>query len=681
MDDRGGRHKGLLGFLRLAREIRLKQFDLAIIFHTKRRYNLACYTAGIPCRLGYKNNKFGFLLTHPVKDDRALGEKHEAEYCMDVLKAIGIENDDLDIFVPLQKEAEEWMLNWMQENNLKPNEFIAIHPGASDPAKCWPTANFALLMDRLAERYPLKIVLIGSPQTMPVSDEILRQTRKASQFLNLTGKTSLAQMVSLLRRTRLLISNDSGPVHVAAGVGTSVISLFLRNQPGINAERWKPLGPEVIYWSPVLLRWMMYWNWLNKYFKKTASMKFFNLLIVFFFFSAGLAFAKSGFDSHAISNQALEDLNTFRVESMISDMETAISTNPRNIGKYVPLIYLFYNNRIWDKAEKVLKLAIENCPNERNIDLNGWLADDLLNQKKWDEAKGYLDKAVKEFPDEAMLYYDLAVYYFYKGDYVSAGSLMKTIALKDKDTKDTYYALYDHLLVKEKEDHPGLIQMAQAALDAEPENFKTHRLYAVVLRNAHLNDFDKQLSEILDHLNTALKLNPKYILTYITFADTYLLLGNNQNNPKHYKTAIEWLDKAKKLHDRVYENLDYDYANIYLQMSQYEKAINYAQKYHKMNPGDPTGKEILGDAYNNFAYDCYEKGIKLRQGIGLIDKALKLDPDNGIYLSTKAELLYKLKEYEQAYTLIIKARNKLPKEEEINKDMAMIEKALKLDKR
>jgi heptosyltransferase-2 len=244
VDDRDGRHKGLFGALLLAREIRLKHFDLAIIFHTKRRYNLACYTAGIPCRLGYKNNKFGFLLTHPLKDLRPSGEKHEAEYCMDVLKAIGIENADLDIFVPLQKEAEGWMLNWMIENNLKPNEFITIHPGASDPAKCWPTANFALLMDRLAERYAMKIVLIGSAQTIPSAQEILRQTHKASQFLNLTGKTSLAQTVSLLRRSCLLISNDSGPVHLAAGLGVSVISLFMRDQPGINAKRWKPLGPK-----------------------------------------------------------------------------------------------------------------------------------------------------------------------------------------------------------------------------------------------------------------------------------------------------------------------------------------------------------------------------------------------------------------------------------------------------
>ena len=67
VDDRKAPHRGLLGFWRLVRELRAKKFDLAVIFHTKRRYNFACFAAGIPFRLGYKNNKFGFLLTDPVK--------------------------------------------------------------------------------------------------------------------------------------------------------------------------------------------------------------------------------------------------------------------------------------------------------------------------------------------------------------------------------------------------------------------------------------------------------------------------------------------------------------------------------------------------------------------------------------------------------------------------------------
>ena len=244
LDERQGRHKGLFGFFRLVREIHLKRFDLVIIFHTKKRYNLACYAARIPWRLGYKNEKFGFLLSLPLKDTRPSGEKHEAEYCMDALKAIGIENTDLDLFVPTQKEAEAWAVNWMQENNLSSNGFIAVHPGSSDPAKCWPAADFALLIDRLIELYGLKIILIGSAQTAALAALIQQKTRRSSEVLNLTGKTSVAQMASLLRRARLLISNDSGPVHVAAGVGIGVISLFMRDQPGINKERWKPLGPK-----------------------------------------------------------------------------------------------------------------------------------------------------------------------------------------------------------------------------------------------------------------------------------------------------------------------------------------------------------------------------------------------------------------------------------------------------
>jgi len=244
IDERDGRHKGLFGFLRLVKEIRLKQFDAVIIFHTKRRYNLACCAAGIPYRLGYKNNKLGFLLTHPLKDQRFKGEKHEAQYCLDVLKAIDVVSTDLDMFVPVQKEAEAWAARWMEQEHLKANEFMVVHAGASDPAKCWMPANFATLMDRLVEHYGFKIVLMGASQTVALSDEILRQTSKRSQFIDMTGQTSLAQTASLLRRARLLISNDSGPVHVGAGVGIPVVSLFLRDQPGINAERWKPLGPK-----------------------------------------------------------------------------------------------------------------------------------------------------------------------------------------------------------------------------------------------------------------------------------------------------------------------------------------------------------------------------------------------------------------------------------------------------
>ncbi|MBF0490791.1 MAG: glycosyltransferase family 9 protein, partial [Candidatus Omnitrophica bacterium] len=222
VDDRLGSHKGVLGILHLARDIRRRNFDAVFIFHTKRRYNLACFLAGIPTRIGYKNNKFGMLLTHPVKDVRPLGEKHEAQYCLDILQKVGIQSSDLDFYIPINKEADVWATQWLSSNGVNEGEIIAIHAGSSDPAKCWSTENFAQLINSLEHRYHFKMVLIGSPDTRERSGQILHLSR--SKPLDLTGQTSLAQTTSLLRRCRVLISNDSGPVHIGSAVGIYVVS-------------------------------------------------------------------------------------------------------------------------------------------------------------------------------------------------------------------------------------------------------------------------------------------------------------------------------------------------------------------------------------------------------------------------------------------------------------------------
>lgn len=253
LDDRSGRHQGLLGFLKLARDIRQRRFDAVFIFHTKRRYNLACFLAGVPVRIAYKNDKFGFLLTHPVRDMRSQGEQHEAQYCLDLLKKVGIEAPHLDFLLPVDKEAENWAGQWLSSQGINSGDIIAIHAGSSDEEKCWSKESFAKLIDALGRKYSLKIVLIGSKQTLDRSMEIIRLTNQKP--LDLTGQTSLAQTVSLLRRCRLLISNDSGPVHIGTAVDIDVISLFMRNEPGINPERWKPLSEKgVCLYSPTGLQ-------------------------------------------------------------------------------------------------------------------------------------------------------------------------------------------------------------------------------------------------------------------------------------------------------------------------------------------------------------------------------------------------------------------------------------------
>jgi len=240
VDDRNGEHKGV-GFFKLIGLLRRKRFDIVINYHTKKRTSLACFLAGIPIRIGYKNEKFGFLLNRPIVDTRQKGEKHEAQYCLDVLKELGIESIDLNVVLPVNEESVLWAERFTKDFGIeKSDQLIAIHSGASDPSKQWSENHFAELIDTLIDRYSAKIVMIGSLQVSDGAKKIM--SLASAKIIDMIDKTTVGQLAALMARCDLLVSNDSGPVHVAAGVGTPVVSIFTRNQPGINPERWKPLS-------------------------------------------------------------------------------------------------------------------------------------------------------------------------------------------------------------------------------------------------------------------------------------------------------------------------------------------------------------------------------------------------------------------------------------------------------
>ena len=242
VDDRAKAHKGVLKFWRLVWEIRKKNFDAAIILHTKRRTNLLCFLAGIKNRIGYRDKNYGFLLTQDFVDERHLGKKHEIQYSLDLLRLMGLKVDEPQSFLPSQPSAENWITDWLKKNNIEPERLVAIHPSASDPTRCWPLESFAKLIDELVVSGGCRVVIFGAGNTVEQARDL--KSLCVHPFLDLTGQTSIAQTVSLLKRCRLLISNDSGPVHMGAAAGIFVIAIFLRNQPGINPERWRPFGPK-----------------------------------------------------------------------------------------------------------------------------------------------------------------------------------------------------------------------------------------------------------------------------------------------------------------------------------------------------------------------------------------------------------------------------------------------------
>ncbi|MDD2731208.1 MAG: lipopolysaccharide heptosyltransferase II [Candidatus Portnoybacteria bacterium] len=240
--DKEGKHKKWRRSIKFALNLKSKRFDLAVVLHPTNRAHLVTFFAGIKRRVGY-NRKLGLLLTHKLRHDKHLGAKHELEYSLDMLRCLGIDinADEKRLFIPIKPESEEYISNLLEREGIKKNSLIlAVNPSASCKSKMWPADRFSAVADKLADKYGMKVVIIAGPKDIKLAEQVTRNMK--CPVYNLAGKTSVSQLASLLKRCVLFISNDSGPVHIATAVGTPVLSIFGRSQPGLGPKRWGPLG-------------------------------------------------------------------------------------------------------------------------------------------------------------------------------------------------------------------------------------------------------------------------------------------------------------------------------------------------------------------------------------------------------------------------------------------------------
>ena len=240
--DKDAENKGWLATFRFAKGLRKKKFDLAILLHPTVRIHLLTFISGIPRRLGY-DRKFKFLLTDRIKHSKQRGEKHESEYALDLIRYLGIEPIDKTLFMPIKKESEEWVDTLFKEKEIKANDkLLILHATASCDSKVWPAKRFAEVADRLVQKYGFKVFIVSGPKDIQKAAKVEKNMH--SKLVDLSGKTSISQLASLLRRCQLFISTDSGPMHMASALGVPVVAIFGRSQVGLSPQRWGPLGPQ-----------------------------------------------------------------------------------------------------------------------------------------------------------------------------------------------------------------------------------------------------------------------------------------------------------------------------------------------------------------------------------------------------------------------------------------------------
>lgn len=239
--EKKGREKTIPGNLRFAWFLARKRFDLAVHLHPTNRMHFVTWLAGIPWRIGW-DKKMPWALTHAFPYEKKKGQRHEAEYNFDLLGPLGVRRPErLDTFFPVSPKARASLNELLFHLGIpRDRPRVVINPSASCPSKKWPAERFADAASRIASVFDVSILTIGTRADRPLTRKIQRLA--GAPIHDLAGRLNLSMLAALLDDAALLISNDSGPVHIAASLATPVVSVFGRNDPGLSPVRWRPLG-------------------------------------------------------------------------------------------------------------------------------------------------------------------------------------------------------------------------------------------------------------------------------------------------------------------------------------------------------------------------------------------------------------------------------------------------------
>ena len=224
--DDNGRHKGILGKFRLARDLKKYHFDAAILLQNAFEAALITFLADIPIRIGYDTDVRQLFLTHAVSCTNEIKKKHQTGYYLNIIRGIGIKEDNRELYLRLNQKDRFRAEKILLEQHLSlDDKIVGINPGATyGPAKQWPFDRYARLADKIQTFTKAHIIIFGGPNDRNLGKKISQKMQYRP--IDLSGKTSLGEAMALIERCDLFITNDSGLMHVAAALDVPLIAVF-----------------------------------------------------------------------------------------------------------------------------------------------------------------------------------------------------------------------------------------------------------------------------------------------------------------------------------------------------------------------------------------------------------------------------------------------------------------------
>ncbi|MDT4955179.1 MAG: heptosyltransferase [Acidobacteriota bacterium] len=250
------RPRDLRAVARQTREWRRRTFDLALLFQNAFEAALIASAARVPLRIGYATDGRSALLTHALPLPRWRDERHEVFYYLNLVAelerllygASDIVEREPQFALKISEARKTRAREFLSSKAVRMNRpLVALCPGSTNSrAKRWPAERYAALADRFIIEADAEVLLIGSPDEVEVSREVASRMQHQPVFL--TGQTDLAQAINILSLADVLISNDTGPAHIAAALNRPTLVIFGPTDPR-TTRPFSPLA-EIIRRPP-----------------------------------------------------------------------------------------------------------------------------------------------------------------------------------------------------------------------------------------------------------------------------------------------------------------------------------------------------------------------------------------------------------------------------------------------
>jgi len=165
--------------------------------------------------------------THKVAQDRDC--IHLVDYYLKIVQTAGASETQVQFLLPVDAAAADSVNRLLKTKGIEPNNYAVFIPTSAHIDKCWPVERFAALADKISSQFGLSIVATGTKSEKGVVERI--KNLSDVPIANFAGRTCLSELIALLKTAKLVVSNDIGPGHIAAALGTPLVLMFGWSNP------------------------------------------------------------------------------------------------------------------------------------------------------------------------------------------------------------------------------------------------------------------------------------------------------------------------------------------------------------------------------------------------------------------------------------------------------------------